>query len=383
MSQHITLADLGWNKRFAAEFKPYAKQGWKPARLLRDNKISYGALLVDKDDFDELDVILSGKVYHDAATDAELPAVGDWVAVDVTDDEAVIRARLSRQSCFSRRAAGQSAEEQVIVANVDVVIVVTEAGPDFSLRRMERYFTLITRSGARPVAVLNKADLFTEKENQSAAEQIRALNPEAEIHITSVLKRKGLRALRDYLQRGVTVAFIGSSGVGKSAMINALLGDDWQWTDEVNEVTGKGRHTTTARELIILPKGGILVDNPGIKEVQMWTDETTLRESFADIEQIALQCRFADCKHGSDAGCAIREAVGQGTLEVTRLEGYLNLDDEIAKLHKQQKKRQMTIERRAKRDHKIKARNRVDRVEIERDLKPRATRTSDELFDEV
>lgn len=374
MAQHITLADLGWNKRFAAEFKPYAKQGWKPARLLRDNKISYGALLVDKDDFDELDVVLSGKVYHDAQTDAELPAVGDWVAVDVSEDEAVIRARLTRQSCFSRRAAGQSAEEQVIVANVDVVIVVTEAGPDFSLRRMERYFTLIKRSGARPVAVLNKADLFTEKENKDAAEQIQALNPEADVLITSVLKRKGLRALRDYLARGVTVAFIGSSGVGKSAMINAILGDDWQWTDEVNEVTGKGRHTTTARELIILPKGGILVDNPGIKEVQMWTNETILRESFADIEQLASECQFYDCKHGKDKGCAIRAAVEAGTLEPSRYEGFMQLEDEIAKLKKLQKKRQMTIERRFKRDHKIKARNRADRIDIERDLKPESRR---------
>lgn len=374
MAQHITLADLGWNKRFAAEFKPYAKQGWKPARLLRDNKISYGALVIDGDDFDELDVILSGKVYHDAATDAELPAVGDWVAVEVTDDDAVIRARLTRQSCFSRRSAGQSAEEQVIAANVDVVIVVTEAGPDFSLRRMERYFTLITRSGARPVVVLNKSDLFTEKENQTAADQISALNPDAQIHITSVLKRKGLRVLRDYLKTGVTVVFIGSSGVGKSAMINALLGDDWQHIDEVNAVTGKGRHTTTARELIILPKGGILVDNPGIKEVQMWTDETILRESFADIEQLAHQCKFSDCKHGTDNGCAIRAAVVAGTLEAARIEGYLNLDNEIEKLRKQQKKRQMTVERRAKRDHRVKARNREDRLDLEGDLKPEGRR---------
>ncbi len=372
MAQHITLADLGWNKRFAADFKPYAKLGWKPARLLRDNKISYGAIVIDGDDFDEIDVILGGKVYHDAATDAELPAVGDWVAVELSEDDAVIRARLPRQSCFSRRSAGQSAEEQVIAANVDVVIVVTDAGPDFSLRRMERYFTLIIRSGARPVVVLNKADLFTEKENQSAADQIRALSPDTPIHITSVLKRKGLRVLRDYLKLGVTVVFIGSSGVGKSAMINALLGDDWQFTDEVNAITGKGRHTTTARELIILPKGGILVDNPGIKEVQMWTDETILRESFADIEQIALQCRFRDCRHGTDTGCAIRAAVQDGKIEASRIEGYLNLDDEIEKLRKLQKKRQMTVERRAKRDHRVKARNREDRIDIESDLKPRA-----------
>jgi len=377
MAQKITLADLGWNETFARDFAPYAEQGWKPARLLRDNKIAYGALLIDGDDFDELDVILGGKVYHDAQTDAELPAVGDWVAVELTDDEAVIRARLPRQSCFSRRSAGHSAEEQVIAANVDTVIVVTEAGSDFSLRRMERYFMLISRSGAKAVVVLNKSDLFTDKENKQAAEEIRALNPEAEIHITSVLKNKGMRTLRNYLKRGVTVAFIGSSGVGKSAMINAMLGDEWQDVDEVNEVTGKGRHTTTARELIILPKGGILVDNPGIKEVQMWTDETILRESFADIDELASQCRFHNCQHVKDVGCAIRAAVEAQTLEPARYEGYLQLEDEIAKLKRLQKKRQMTVERRNKRDHKIKARNREDRVDIQRNLKPRACEGAD------
>ena len=368
----LTLVDLGWNDFFAKHFEPYHEQGWKPARLIRDNKITYGALLEDGEDgFDELEVVLGGKVWHDAQTDAELPAVGDWVALDV-GEETVIRARLPRQTCFSRKAAGQSAEEQVIAANVNTVIVVTDAGPDFSPRRMERYFTLISRSGAKAVVLVNKSDLYPPAQNEEAAAAIRALYAAAEVHITSVKKRKGLKVLKDHLKRGQTVAIIGSSGVGKSAMVNLLLGEDWQWVDEVNEVTGKGRHTTTARELLVLEKGGILIDNPGIKEVQMWTDETTLRERFADIDEIALRCRFHDCKHGTDAGCAIRTAVEGGTLDPGRLEGYLKLEDEIEKLRKQRKKRQMTVERRNKRDHKIKARNRVDREDIERDLKPRA-----------
>ncbi len=372
----ITLANLGWNDAFERDFAPYIDKGWKRARLIRDNKISYGALMVDGKEFDELDVILSGKVYHDAETDAELPAVGDWVALELggAGEDTVIRARLPRQSCFSRKASGESAEEQVLAANVNAVIVVTDAGPDYSLRRMERYFTLIARSGAKAVVLINKADLYPETQSQEAAEAIRALNADADadVHVTSVKKRKGLKVLKDYLKRGQTVAVIGSSGVGKSALINLLLGDDWQWVDEVNEVTGKGRHTTTARELLVLEKGGILIDNPGIKEVQMWTDETTLRERFADIEQLAQQCKFRDCKHGTDTGCAIRTAVEQGVLDAGRYEGYLKLDEEFAKLRKQRKKRQMTVERRNKRDHKIKARNRVDREDIERDLKPRA-----------
>jgi ribosome biogenesis GTPase len=369
----FTLDDLGWNDVFARHFEPYAAEGWKPARLIRDNKISYGALLDDgAGGFDELEVILSGKVYHDAATDADLPAVGDWVALDVGKEgtDTVIRARLPRQTCFSRKAPGLSTEEQVIAANVDAVIVITDAETDFNVRRLERYFALIARSGAKAVVLINKTDLTSKEQNEEAAAAIRELNPQADVHLTSVIKRKGIKVVRDYLKRGKSVAFIGSSGVGKSAMVNLLLGEEWQWTDEVNEKTGRGRHTTTARELIVLDGGGILIDNPGIKEVQMWTDETTLRERFADIDQLALGCRFGDCKHGKDAGCAIRAAVEAGTLDPARYEGYLKLEEEIADLRKKRKKRQMTVERVFKRDHKIKARNREDRRDIERNLRP-------------
>lgn len=369
----FTIEDLGWNAFFAKHFEPYAAEGWKPARLIRDNKISYGALLDDgAGGFDELEVILSGKVYHDAETDADLPAVGDWVALDVGKEgtDTVIRARLPRQTCFSRKAPGLSTEEQVIAANVDTVIVITDAETDFNVRRLERYFALIARSGAKAVVLINKIDLTSKEQNEEAAAAIRELNPQADVHLTSVIKRKGMKVVRDYLKRGKSVAFIGSSGVGKSAMVNLLLGEEWQWTDEVNEKTGRGRHTTTARELIVLDGGGILIDNPGIKEVQMWTDETTLRERFADIDQLALSCRFGDCKHGKDAGCAIRAAVEAGTLDPARYEGYLKLEEEIAELLKKRKKRQMTVERVFKRDHKIKARNREDRRDIERNLRP-------------
>lgn len=371
-----TLEDLGWNEAYEAEFAPHREKGLVPARLIRDNKISYGALIIQKGKFEELEVILSGKVYHDAETDAELPSVGDWVALDLGGDDSgsVIRARLHRETCFSRKEAGDSTEEQVIAANVSVVIVMTDAGSDFNLRRMERYFALIGRSGAKPVVMVNKSDLFTPAENEEAAEAIRALHAGADVHVTSVIKRKGLKVLKDYLTKGNSVAFIGSSGVGKSAMINYLLGDEFQWTAECNEVTGKGRHTTTARELMVLRGGGIVIDNPGIKEVQMWTNETILREQFADIESLAAQCKFNDCKHGKDKGCAIRAAVEQGTLDAARYDGFMKLDDEIAKLRKLRKKRQMTVERVAKRDHRIKARNPSDRRDIERDLKPHVSR---------
>ncbi len=369
----LTLEDLGWNAAFEREFAPFYAKGWKPARILRDNRITFGALLAEGGG-QELEVSMSGKVYHDAETDADLPAVGDWVALELggEGEETVIQARLTRQTCFSRRAAGQSAEEQVVAANINMVIVVTEAGQDFNPRRLERYFSLIGRSGARAVVLVNKSDLFTDAQNQEAARSIRALNPEATVYVTSAVKKTGVAELKACFKSGVTAAFVGSSGVGKSALINLLLGDEWQWTDEVNKITGKGRHTTTARELLVLPGGGMLIDNPGIREVQMWTDEKTLREGFADIEELARQCKFHDCKHRSDAGCAIRQAMESGAFSAARFEGFIKLDEEIEKLRTRRKKRQITIDRRAKRDHRIKARNPSDRREFESELNPKA-----------
>jgi ribosome biogenesis GTPase len=361
----MTLEELGWNPLFAEEFAACLEKGWKPARLIRDNKISYGALL---EDGEELEVVMSGKVYHDAETDAELPAVGDWVALEIGDEntEHVIRYRLERQSTLSRKMPGRSTEEQVMAANVQVVVVMTDAGSDFNVRRMERYFAIIGRSRAQVVVMVNKCDLYSAEENERAAEAIRGLNPEAEVHLTSVLDPNSLEVLKRYLKRGISMTFIGSSGVGKSSVINRLLGDEYQGTYEVNENTGKGRHTTTARELIVLPEGGIIIDNPGIREVHMWTDESTLRERFVDLEAMASECRFDDCTHGPKvpaSACAIRAALEEGRLDASRFEGFLKLEDEIAKLRKSRKKRQLTVTRRTRRDHRDKARKYDARAE--------------------
>ena len=353
----MTLEALGWNDRFAAEFASHAEKGWVPARLIRDNKITYGALLADGR---ELEVVMSGKVWHDAETDADLPVVGDWVALEIGHEnkEHIIRDRLARQSCLSRKMSGRSTEEQVMAANVQVVVVVTDAGPDFNLRRMERYFAIIGRSRAKAAVLVNKADLFSAEQNQAAVEAIRALNREADVHLTSLTEKRSLNVLRPYLKSGISITFIGSSGVGKSSVINHFLGDDFQWTDAVNENTGKGRHTTTARELMVLRSGGIIIDNPGIREVHMWTDETTLRERFGDIAELAQQCKFDDCRHSPNAlggGCAIRAAIAQGKLDVARFEGFLKLEEELLKLRQNRRKRQMTVDRRTRRDHEAKS----------------------------
>ncbi len=359
----MTLEDLGWNEGFAEAWKAHQHKGWVPARLIRDNKISYGALTGD---WEELEVVLSGKVYHDAETDADLPAVGDWVGLELGNEnqEHVIRVRLPRQACLSRKASGRSTEEQVMAANVDVVVVITDPGADFNLRRMERYFAIIGRRGIKPVVLVNKADLFSDEQNQAAVQAIRALNPEADVHLTTVTKKASLKVLRNYLKRGVTLTFTGSSGVGKSSVINDLLGDEYQGTDEVNAITGKGRHTTTARELMVLRRGGIVIDNPGVREVHMWTDETTLRDRFADLETLAAHCKYDNCQHGPlNAGCAIQAHIAAGKLDSTRLEGFLKLDDEIARLHQNRQKRQMTVERRARRENQKKSRKFTEREE--------------------
>lgn len=362
----MTLRELGWNQDFATAFEPYREKGWVPARLIRESPINFGAFL---EDGEEIDVILCGRVWHAASCDADLPAVGDWVAVELGNEnqDHVIRATLPRRTCFSRKMPGNSSEAQVIGANIDIVAVVTDAGPDYNIRRMERYFMLIGRSGARALVLVNKADLFPPEQSAAAAREIAALWDGASVHVTSALNGEGLHVLKKYLKKGITMCIVGSSGVGKSTLVNQLYGEDWQWTSEVNEATGKGRHTTTSRELVPLPSGGMLIDNPGMREIQMWTDEATLRDSFADVEDLTAQCKFSDCSHRNDAGCAIRDAVQSGQLDAARYENFLNLEIEIAALRKRSQKRQMAIERWAKRNRRVKARNLDDRIQLEKD----------------
>lgn len=363
----VTPEMLGWDTRLADAFAALQQPDWYPARIIRETKINFTVIAKGRGDHE---VVLGGKVWHDAVSDADLPTVGDWVAVDPGqgEDLPVIRAMLPRKNRFSRKAPGRSCAEQVIGANVDMVVVVTDAADDFNMRRIERYLTLIRKCGAEAVVLINKADTVSEDEVKALCTQVQPLC--SEVYPIVARWKKGYPQYLRRVPKGRTITIVGSSGVGKSTLVNSLLGDEWLETGHVNAVTGKGRHTTVARELVVLPGGGVLIDNPGMREIHMWTDAATLRAEFADLAELATQCRFADCSHRKDAGCAIRAALEAGTLSQERYEHFLNLDAEIAELERRNEKRQMTLERVFKRNRRGMLRNRDDREEHQRDLNP-------------
>jgi ribosome biogenesis GTPase len=269
-------------------------------------------------------VEVSGRFRHDAVKAAAFPAVGDWVGVR----DGIIHVRLERRGTVSRAAAGRAAEEQVVAANVDVIFLVTSLSGDLNPRRLERYLTMVWDAGALPVVVLNKADLCDDP--AGAAESVRARLPMIDIVTVSALEHGGLEALSPYLRPAQTVALLGSSGVGKSTLVNRLTGAETLRTAAVSEEDGKGRHTTTARQLVELPGGALLIDTPGMRELQPWADESAVAGAFDDVVVLAEGCRFADCAHGSEPGCAVQEAVAAGRLDADRLEHFLRLGREMA-----------------------------------------------------
>lgn len=273
---------------------------------------------------------VSGRFRHDARSAADFPAIGDWVGVVAGEgaERAVIQQRLARRSTVSRKAAGRNVEEQVLAANVDTIFLVTALAEDLNPRRLERYLTMVWEAGATPVVVLNKADLCDDP--TAAVQAMRERLPFVDVIAVSALTAGGLDQLTPYLMPATTVALLGSSGVGKSTLVNRLLGSDRQAVGPVREEDGKGRHTTTARQLVALEEGALLIDTPGMRELQPWVEESAVDGAFEDIAALAAGCRFSDCAHRSEPGCAVREAVAAGTLDESRLEHYRHLLREAA-----------------------------------------------------
>ncbi|MDT8067453.1 MAG: ribosome small subunit-dependent GTPase A [Terriglobia bacterium] len=320
----MQLSLLGWSPRFAAAFAAHASAGLVPGRVVQQ----FNHIYTVATEAGEIRAQLSGRLrYHSAAH--ELPVTGDWVALRVPPDQgaAQVLAVLPRLTRFSRRAAGKGQHEQVLAANLDYAFLVSGLDNDFSPRRIERYLTAAWDSGSTPVVILNKVDLCDDPASRvRAVEQVAA---GVAIHVVSALRGDGLGELARYCLPGQTIALLGSSGVGKSTLINRLLGNDLQTTQPVLP-DGRGRHTTTRRELLFCAGGGMVIDTPGMRELQLWDDSEGLQTTFDEIETLARNCRYRDCRHESEPGCAVLEAVTAGTLSAERLSSLHKLQREIA-----------------------------------------------------
>jgi ribosome biogenesis GTPase len=342
----IDLTALGWDARFAEAFAPYAAEGLVPGRIVLEHTHIYRVATAEG----EMLARVSGRLRHRAANRAEFPTVGDWVAVapPAHSGDARILAVLPRRSRFSRRAAGDPTEEQVVAANIDTVFLVGGLDGDFNPRRIERYLLVAVESGAAPVIVLNKADVVDNPEILAAS--VRDMAGDVPVHVVSCRTPESLEVLRQYLGAGQTGALLGSSGVGKSTIVNRLIGHDLLRTQDVRESDSRGRHTSTARQLVLLPGTGVLIDTPGMRELQLWDTGEAMAGTFGDIEALAPACRFRDCRHQQEPGCAVRAAVGAGALPAERLASYHTLGAE-----QQHQARQ--IDQRAQIDEKRRAKS--------------------------
>jgi ribosome biogenesis GTPase len=316
-----SLARWGWNSYFEAFWRGGDWENAVPARVVAQQRKFWRVA----GDCGECWAEASGKLRLAADEGADWPAVGDWVAAELhgAESTAVIQEVLPRRSKFVRKSPGKKIEEQVIAANVDTALLVSALDGDFNPRRVERYLAQCWESGARPVIVLNKADAC-EDAREKAAEMERVVIGTA-VCVVSARTGQGFSELEEYLKPGQTVVLLGSSGVGKSTIANRLLGKAVQEVQPVRESDSKGRHTTTARELFVLPGGALLIDTPGLREMQLWDSEYGVAQTFADIDALAAQCRFVNCRHEGEPGCAVLEAINAGVLDAARLENRRKL----------------------------------------------------------
>jgi len=318
------LQDLRWDKFFASQISEVEKENFTPARVSEESRGMFRLYSEAGESWGEL----SGKLRHAANERADLPAVGDWLLARIRPGEnrATIHRLLARRTKFSRKTAGKKTEEQIVAANIDTLLLVSSLNREFNPRRLERYLSLAWESGARPILVLNKADVCEDAESLLADAESVSLG--VRILLTSALRGDGIAELQQIVREGGTTALLGSSGVGKSTLINAILGEDRQFTSAVRETDDRGRHTTISRQLILVPGGGILIDTPGMRELQLWESSEGLERTFAEVQGLAEQCKFRDCRHQSEPGCAVRAAAEIGDLDAERLSNYHKLERE-------------------------------------------------------
>jgi ribosome biogenesis GTPase len=335
------LRDLGWNDHFAKAFDPWIAPGVVAGRVALEHNHVLRVLTESGEQLAEV----SGRVKHEATGRHELPAVGDWVVLRLDDGgRCQIRAVLPRTGRFARKAAGETTEEQVVAANVDTVFLVSGLDGDFNPRRIERYLLLAAESGATPVVILNKADVADDVEEAVAL--VRELAPGVPVLAISAADGRGFEALDPYLQPGKTVALLGSSGAGKSSIVNRLVGSAVLPTRSVRESDSRGRHASVHRQMIALPGGALVIDTPGMRELQLWGVDSGSLETFDDIAALAAGCRFRDCRHRREPGCAVKAAVEAGGLDPARYEHFIKLDDERLQLQERQEERALLEQKR-------------------------------------
>ncbi|MFA6467580.1 MAG: ribosome small subunit-dependent GTPase A [Bacteroidota bacterium] len=314
-------------KQIADEQAAWTADGFSIARIIAEHKGRYSILLDDKVMIAEV----TGKMMFEAVTRKDYPAVGDWVAVQMYDENspAIIHHIFPRTTILSRKTSGREVEEQIIATNIDIVFIVQGLDKDYNLRRIERFLVVASQSGALPIVLLSKIDLLNEQELKQVMDEVASIADNATVIAYSAKTMVHLEAIQELIKKETTVCFIGTSGAGKSTLINRLIGKEKMLTQEVREEDSKGKHTTSHRELIPLESGGCVIDTPGLREIGLWETGSGVDTTFSDIAELAQQCKFTDCTHLHEPGCAVQSALTEGTLEQGRYDSYLKLQKEM------------------------------------------------------
>ncbi|WP_062107490.1 ribosome small subunit-dependent GTPase A [Bacillus niameyensis] len=328
----MDLVKYGWNAEWEKEFQPYKEKNYSVGRVTEEHTHLYKVITTHGVLQAEVSGRIRGKAEGRLGRRDEFPAVGDWVYLREypAEKKAIIHGLLPRKSKFSRKVAGKGTYEQIVAANTDIVFILTSLNSEFNVRRLERYLALSWESQATPVIVLTKADLCSDIQKKVA--EVESIAIGVPIHVISSIRNDGINNLHPYIKPGQTIALLGSSGVGKSTLINCLIGKEIQRVNEVREGDDRGKHTTTHRELILLPGGGMIIDTPGMRELQVWEADDGLEQMYDDITQLSERCHFRDCLHRHEPGCAVQAAINEGILDPERLHNYEKMHNEAAEL---------------------------------------------------